>query len=276
MKNRLRKGRMLNLESLESRLALAGNVTVGYEGTGNFKDLVITGDNLSNELEIVPNSTIDNFIIRGLNNTKINNVNNGTFRFNIYNFTDDMRIYLKGGNDKLYMAGADSDIGDLDVWNDLEIFGGTGSDRIELRYVETGGGGTTDSDIYIDTGTGADFVKGRYIDVQDDFRIVNSTDSQSAGVKARADLYDTYVGDDLDIDFYNTVGIVNLKSVSAKDLTVDLHGQDDKLNVKSSRARSTYRFNGGAGNDDLNLYSNTTSFVAQEFKTPTRQDTWYS
>jgi hypothetical protein len=277
MQSKFSTKKRFNFEQLENRLVMAGNVEVGYSGSGSTKDLVITGDASANEVEVYQPSTLDAFVVRGRNNTRINGVNNGSFSFNIYNYTDDIQVNMNGGHDKLIMRGADSGFGDLDVWNDLNINMGSGNDRVELRYVETGGDGQTGSSITIDTGTGTDYVKLRYIDVQDDLIIRNSTVSQASRPEVQIDLYDTYVGDNLDVDLYNSVGLVNMRDVNARDLYVDLYGANDKLNLKRTRARTSHSLDGGDGTDTLNLYNNPTSFKTRtSFKAPTSLDTWYS
>lgn len=276
MKPRKSVSNRIGIESLEQRVALAGNVSISFSGSGSSRDLVITGDNSGNDIEIYSTGVLDQFVIKGRNNTKINNVNNGTFRLDNFDFEDDIVIDLKGGNDVLSIRGADSGFGDFDAWNDLNISTGSGNDKIELKYVQTGGHGINGSDLLIDTGTGADTVILRNVDVQDDLRINNSTSSQSMSTKVRVDLYDTYVGDTLEIKLNYSKGVVNMTAMNAAEFDVDLFGGDDKLNIKRSRARSKFRLDGGSDNDDLNLYNNSTSFSGISFKTPTKKDTWYS
>lgn len=264
------------VESLEQRIAMAGNVSVSFSGIGSSRDLVIIGDNSANDFEIVSTGVIDKFVIKGRNNTKINGNLNGSFFFDNYNFSDDIVIDLKGGNDILSMRGADSGFGDLDAWNDLDIRMGDGNDKLELKFVQAGGQGLLDSDILINTGKGADTVTIRSVDVQDDLRVVNDNSSQSSSTKVRADLYDSYVSGTLEVDFYYSTGVVNMTGINTGVLDVELHSGNDRLNVKRSRARGSFRLDGGSGTDDLNFYSNSTSFSGVDFKTATRYNTWYS
>ncbi len=271
MSSRKLHSRPFGVERLERRLPLAGNVKVAYDGTGATRDIVITGDSSANHIEIYQPTTLDQFVVKGFNNTRVNGVLNGSFRFDIVDdYTDDFRVSLYGGADRLVIRGANSDVGDFDAWDDLVISMGTGNDYLELRYVEVGG------NLVVDTGTGADFFKTNYVRVYGDFTATNSTLVQSAQPKVRFDLYNTYVSDDLDIDLQHSIGVVNMRGVNVNDMFVTLRSGNDKLNIKSSRARSTHLLDGGSGIDSLNLFRNFTVFTGTDFKSPTRSDIWYT
>src|SRR5437762_3371716 len=95
----LRSSRPLALESLEDRQMMTGNVLVSVSGG----DLVVTGDSGANELRIIQSlqngaPIAGRFFITGQNGTTINGQATGQF---FQNVTDDLRINLNGGNDRL-------------------------------------------------------------------------------------------------------------------------------------------------------------------------------
>jgi hypothetical protein len=89
--------RALELETLEERCVLAGNVTAAIVGY----DLVITGNDLSNQIAIVDNgSGVDVF---GSEDTKINGELDGVASFGrVYG---DLRISMKRGDDIVLSRG---------------------------------------------------------------------------------------------------------------------------------------------------------------------------
>ena len=129
----------LEVQQLEERLHLAGNVDVTYnERTG---DLFVRGDSASNRIEISANAT-GRIVVRGLSrggaNTTINDsgttfvvsqTRNGIIR-------DDLVIITRRGNDFVEVKG-------IKVNDDIRIVGGGDNDSIKLNDVETGGRLTT-------------------------------------------------------------------------------------------------------------------------------------
>src|SRR5262245_51098757 len=91
----------IGFESLEGRLMMAGNVAVNVTGG----DLLLTGDNLGNLVEIRQVQLNDSpipgrFLVRGINGTTINGQASQVFQ----NVTDDFQINLNGGNDRITLG----------------------------------------------------------------------------------------------------------------------------------------------------------------------------
>jgi hypothetical protein len=264
----------LAFEALEERAVMSGNVQVQVIAG----DLVVTGDNAANEIEIVSTGVIDGFKVVGVGTTI--NGRSGPFIFDNFDFSDDIQIDMKGGRDIVRMYGADADIGDLDAWNDLTINMGEGNDCLFLKNIQAGGQGAADSDIIIDMGRGNNLLRADFLDVGDDLRISTPDISPvSSTTKTRLDLRDLTVADQVDIDLRWCIGVVNLNRVRCDDLLVDLYGQNDRLSVLKSTAR-VVDLDGGAGDDDLNLLNNSsqihTASNRAAFKSPTAKSIFYS
>ncbi len=138
MSRRYLSTRFQSVPALEQRALLAGNVTATFITTNGLKDVVITGDNSANSIEIVQNTT-NVYTVKGLGTTTINGVSGRTFKFNFNNF-DDLRITMNGGADYVAIKGnSSSQVGDLDVTDDLVISMGSGADRLNLNFVQVKG-----------------------------------------------------------------------------------------------------------------------------------------
>lgn len=264
----------ISLESLEERAVLAGNVLVQFLSG----DLVITGDGSSNDIEIRSTGTIDEFKITGIGTTI--NGRSGPFVFDNFDFTGDIRVKMKGGNDRVLMHGADSGFGDLDAWDDLSINMGEGDDKLYLKYIQTGGNGGTEQDVLIDLGRGNNYMRADFLDVADDLRISTPDLSPiSSTTTTKLDLRNLTVEDQVDIDLQWSIGVANLNRVTCDEMLIDLYGQNDKLSVLNSTAR-VVDLDGGSGTDDLNLSGNSSSIHNAanrvSFKSPTAQSIFYS
>src|SRR4051812_27988873 len=145
----LGSSRRLTMESLESRQMMTGNVLVSVSGG----DLVVTGDGGANEVRIIQSlqngaPIAGRFFITGQNGTRINGQVAGQF---FHNVTDDVRINLNGGNDRLTLGDGVSN-GHFMVPDDLEIDMGAGSDVLRLDNI------TVRDDARLVTGAGNDSV----------------------------------------------------------------------------------------------------------------------
>jgi hypothetical protein len=117
----------LQLERLEDRLALAGNVNVAINGGS----LVVTGDDLSNQI-VIESISATQFRVQGQNQTRINTPNvdapNPLFEafFDLAALTKDVKIDLKKALDA-GAAGADEvRVDGLDIAGKLDIKGKNG------------------------------------------------------------------------------------------------------------------------------------------------------
>ena len=265
--------KQLRFEKLEDRRTMAGNVTATISGG----DLLITGDNSSNDILIRSTGVIDQFEIVSASTTwggsrTLINSKTTPYRFNNLNFSDDIRVVMNGGNDRVQMYGANSGFGDLDAWNDLNINTGTGNDSVYLKYIQTGGDGLDDSDALIDLGTGANYLSAAYLDVDDDFRISTPDISQSTSIRTKLALSNLSIGDELDIDLRWSTGIVNITSVTCDNMFVDLYSGNDALSVRRSKVFTSSSLNGGAGTDQFNYFANVSSLSFSSMETRTQRD----
>ena len=134
-----------DVESIERRILLAGNVTAELNNAG---DLVVRGDAESNQLRIALEtvSEMDEVVVTGLDGTTVNNASE--FRFAASELTRNVRVVLRGGDDALQIGGEDHDdpteSGDearLTVPGDLFVNAGVGNDTIRVSFVDIGGRG---------------------------------------------------------------------------------------------------------------------------------------
>ena len=129
------------VENLETRRLFAGNVTAAINGAG---ELVVTGDNKSNDVTVFVNGSFDTIVIAVPGTT----VNGGTADVNFGNSLPDIVISTGNGEDNVVVGGT--------VDQNVSITTGNGGDRVE---VNNGGFSDTDvDDLTIDTGNGNDVV----------------------------------------------------------------------------------------------------------------------
>lgn len=147
--------------ALEQRTLLSGNVTAKFVSSPGGNDVQITGDNLSNSIEIVQLST-DTYTLRGTSSsTKINGKAGGKFTFKFDQF-DDLNINMNGGGDYVAIYGnSQTPTGDLDITDDLNINMGSGDDRVNIKYAEIKG------DLDVQMGSGNDKFNLKYSVLQE-------------------------------------------------------------------------------------------------------------
>ena len=115
-----RSTRRLDVESLEQRELLAGDVTA-FVSRG---DLVVLGDNDSNNLTIT--EVGGTFTLTGIGTT----INGMAAAQNFPGVTDDVRIYLRNGEDAVTLD-------DVDVPDDLLINGGRDANDFRSSTAQT-------------------------------------------------------------------------------------------------------------------------------------------
>ena len=141
-----------DVQTLESRQLLAGNVVASIDAGGN---LTIIGDNDSNEIEV--NLTPSEVTVMGLNGTVVDD--SGLIDSQV---TGDITIDLKNGNNVLEMDGTTrGDFGNMTVKS------GSGDDTLEIfdmsvagRFSLNSGDGDDLVDIEGDSGQNATFTLG--------------------------------------------------------------------------------------------------------------------
>lgn len=231
--------RPLSLESLESRQLMAGDVSVGFEGGV----LVIRGDNLANEVEMV--SLTQAFSIRGLNGTTINGVDGG--RFVLPNPTSNVKVLLNGGDDVFDAKAFFASFSPGEVTGNLEVIGGTGQDRIVISDMNIG------NDLQIRTEGGSDSIELNRVVVGDDLDVSMGFDSSADAVKlSNVDALDqilinTDQGDD----------ILNLNRVKGAHLTIHGGSGNNLINMTEIAIDYNLTINTFDGSDDILLGSTT-------------------
>ena len=126
-----------DLESLEPRQMLAGDVTAAIRGN----DLIIEGDQQNNEIVIQESANPGEFEVFGANGTTIN----GQERFTFTSDVDDVRIQLRDGNDRLWIK-------EMQVGDDVRIRTGDDQDAILIDEL------TVRGNLRLDTQSGDDAV----------------------------------------------------------------------------------------------------------------------
>jgi hypothetical protein len=112
----------LEMESLENRQMLAGNVSAVITGAGN---LVVTGDGAANEIDVAIDST-GQVSITGNAGTTVDIGNLATAQV-----SGDVRINLGGGDDVVSLYGVDSSA----PIRNVSINTGTGDDSAIVGYL---------------------------------------------------------------------------------------------------------------------------------------------
>ncbi|MEM8679652.1 MAG: hypothetical protein AAGF97_09905 [Planctomycetota bacterium] len=124
---------LLNIERLEQRRLMAGDVSVDVTGGG---DLVLNGDNASNELAIISTGIPGRFEIQGQNGTTIE----GQQSVTVNGVFDDIRINLRDGDNAVMLTGVDADGTEnpFDV-DDVRFTARNGNDVLMLQRVNLAG-----------------------------------------------------------------------------------------------------------------------------------------
>jgi hypothetical protein len=222
----------LRFDALESRLLLAGDVTVTVDG----EDLLITGDAAANAVVVRGTETPGQYVVSRSDRTTT--INGGTAPFTASNISN-LVIDLGQGNDVLNLLDANISgrvsidmgaNGGRDVFNaayaeigeTLDISTGGGDDQVLLNVVTVKGAAN------IDTGAGKDGVYLSFCDFHQALAV--NTDAGK---------------DVVTISAVEVMGATSIDtgSDSAKDAVV----------VSASRFRSAVSINLGAGNDELVL-----------------------
>ncbi len=256
----------LGLENLERRELMAGNVTVELKNG----DLVVTGDNSSNSVEIYQTS-LDHYKVIGKTEggsaTKINGKVGGSFTFTLNDarYTDDILINMNGGNDVVNIHGSSAEWYDIDAHDEIYITLGSGNDQVYLDNIET------TRDLNIDAGSGRDGIMVTNAIISDDLIVTKVGATTSGAIKDSASMVfkNVKVVDDFTITSEKSIDTVNIISSAANDLFISLGTGDDALNLYKSKARNSHSLDGGAGTDKLNLYGNSTAFKTTAFLAPT-------
>ncbi len=223
-----RRNTQLGLETLESRLAPAGNVTV----TTDFNDTVyINGDSASNAFLIESTSIRSQIRITGLNSdgsaTTINGQPSITLRLYDYDlYAQQILMDLGAGDDMVFFENAT-------IETNIEIETGAGNDDVEFTVTQIRGlvsiTGADVDDVTLDT----------FYNV-DDFTIA----VEKLGV---IDINDARIDGDLSV---SSMGSMN----STNDYVRIQNSYADNINITTDRASQVFVYTSGAG--DLTVGTN--------------------
>ena len=241
------RARKLRVESLERRRLLAGDVAVEVVDG----DLVVTGDDLDNEITIEQTGSGE-YEVTGLDGTTVN----GETDFVAEGVDDDFRISMGGGGDSV------SVIGETTVPDDLEIETGAGDDDVEIRDAVHVG-----DDVEIETDGGKDTVRigGGGGDEGDDggVRIDGETEIETGADDDSVDIRNNVdIGDDLEIetdDGMDTVRIVGGEGGVRVDgeTEIETDDGDDTVNITDVLFAGAFELETGDDDDEAVICSNT-------------------
>lgn len=298
-----RRKSALRMESLENRIALAGDVSAALEGSL----LVVAGDNLANEISITQNAA-GNVTLLGLNGTTVNGLPSLTLANPRLNSAE---IRMEGGNDRLTVNGlrTSTDLNiDLGAGNDsanvianaggnltikgetgndvvtvrgsragidLNIEMGTGTASVNLRNSTIGGNATVITDVLDDRVTVASLRMGGDLNIEtkegNDNVLASLITARSftAVTDKGADIVsvgDLSVTDDVSIETGEQADRVTLTRVSAgNSVKVNTDAGDDRVVATSVAAAVDAIFTGGAGVDSFDN-NGVTAGAVFEFK----------
>jgi hypothetical protein len=270
-----------SLPALERRALLAGNVTAAFNGA----NLVITGDNANNQVEVLYNGV--DVLVRGLSGTT---VNGAAADFLAVAASDtlpgNLEVTLGKGNDLLYVDDA------VVVTDDLIVAPGAGNDTTVLDTVTVGGDielgsifPTTDDPgndavsmdnvtadfILVVTGTGHDLVSLDVTTTDDVVVITGSGDDLIGGDIQSAELIvlSTGSGNDLilgaldgagvavDMEAGNDGLVLNdlIQTDAARQATINLGKGNDRatIGLGTVNVTSLLQLHGSKGTDKLFL-----------------------
>jgi hypothetical protein len=274
--------RALGVENLENRRLLAGNVTAARSGA----DLYVTGDSLSNTISIESDGNGGVRVI-GFNDasgqpTQVNGSPNGSFRspsfsgsvfVNMNDGNDRVRltrlqlqtahVNLGAGNDEL-VAGLQSSTETrfgtsipvrLTVYQNFNIYGGTGADSVRLQSVYVAGSSVIDTGDQNDTVTLLPGVDGatladtaQRIDVGGTLSIVPGNGSDTVSTKA------VITGGNFIVDDATGPLTANLVSFRSYGSTyVFGTPENDQINISDGRAEALMQVISEGGDDILNI-----------------------
>lgn len=236
------------LESLDSRLVPAGNITAQLSSG----DLALTGDALGNEVRVSQNAAGD-VVVRGLNGTTVNGVTQVVYRGVALN---KFEANLEGGNDALTVA-------NLRTADGIYVNLAAGNDRMVMN------GAISGNVIDVNKGTGTDSVRGQNTTVIGDVNVI--ADGQTTAVFdiasidgnlniATKDFADTIRATRLTVfgDLYLETGkgddVINLSNTTVGfNLTANTDEGIDRITFNTIRAGGDVSVEAGKGNDIVTM-----------------------
>ncbi len=283
MKNKSK--RSLNIESLEGRLACAGNVTAVLNGT----ELVITGKAEPNAIQVMQNSsneiTVQGRAFNGLFSSpgvptltgKATTIN-GTNTVKTFSGVQKITIRLNGGNDAVFIGG--------DSFNTqvrgLLVDTGAGSDFVSIRNTQFNGAGQLTVKTQRATGAaglneaGNDYVLLDSISGNAQTKVVMTTGGGNDTIMARSVYFENTVSvftgggaDRVTVrDSFLGATKLNTGTSAHRDVVAVFNSSiqsvdavfgagNDELTFNNSSVMGLAKLNGGVGKDTLAVSSNS-------------------
>lgn len=225
-----------NLESLEIRSMMAGNVNV-YMNSG---DLMIVGDNASNHVAVRGNTngtvTVYGEFTGGAP-TSINGRIGGSATFRI---TDDLAVYLYGGHDQIDLGNGNGVT--AKVADEVYVDAGSGNDWVMLRQVQTG------RHVNINTGTGQDKTYIGASLIGDDLSVYDPT-SVNQGDLDNVAINGSTIKDEVRVNTRGGNDRVEITVSKVDDVYVNLGAGNDYFAFSQSTVRSGFSIDGQSGSD---------------------------
>ena len=228
--------RRLQLESLENRELMAGNVSVAFHNG----DLYITGDGAANDVQ-VRQSSPGVYKITGQTHynaaTKINGNANGTSTATgVYG---NVFVSLGGGDDHLDFGTGDARL--ITVPKNLSIDMGAGNDWANVRDVKTGG------NLAVHTGTGKDNTHIYKAEVGGSL-FVEDPSSVNSGDYDKASVNSCKVKGQIQFIFRGGNDSAEITSSTADRVYADLGNGNDSFQMTFTKPRG-FTVLGGGGSD---------------------------
>lgn len=257
-RRKLQQPAVSGIQSLETRQLLAGDVTVGLSAA-DARDLVITGDNSSNEI-VVEEVAANRIRVSGQDGTTIN----GGTRSATFTVTDDVRIDMKGGSDRVTVRNLSQT---SQSHSDVSVNLGTGNDTLVIdsvdaeRYLKVMGGSGDDT-IDVMESTARDMtIDGEYD--EDSIHLLEVTVDNSVTVDGgeQADtlrVEDSVISNDLIVDGDTGGDDIDVRDVETGDnIVVDAGSGSDSVWVEYAHADDIFVY-GRTGDDSVYFYRNQT------------------
>ncbi len=261
--------RKLNLQHLEARTVMS-NVAVDVVAG----DLILTGDNGNSDIEI-RQIDADSYRVIAKNGSGINGGYapwwSGSFHVDFHGVTDDVRISMNGGNDKISL-GTSNQV--TSVRDDLVVNLGSGHDILNFHQVSAGDdfwlNGGSGHDRIIDWGsrTGTRTNHGDMaLDAFEDMDIFNtvvdrdlSVNNETSSGTVAFSTSGVLVGDDLRISTGSGRDYIDIINTHVADDTVLSTGDEpwstfggDLIMLSQSTTGDRLEVEAGSGNDILKL-----------------------
>lgn len=262
MKNH-KKSRGFGFESLETRWTMAGNIKASLTGS----TLELTGDDLSNHVQISGTGVAGQVLITGIDGTKINGSTAPLLRTGI---TSSIIAKLKAGNDSI-------DVRNIIIKQDLIIEGNQGRDTVFVGNARIG------DDLLIYTHENNDEITLSIVEVPPPVDMEEPPVDMTSFTSANSYLFGgtatgVYVGDQLEIDAGEGSNEVGLSHVQVngnafltsggsndffslyyvsinKNLNVVTNGGSDELYFSFYCIKGDLRIDTARGHDSVNLFA---------------------